>query len=47
MMLNLGFGDTFYTEGSKTLELRLLPDAPTETYNKSNMFVAVGLDISF
>ncbi|MCK4923098.1 MAG: outer membrane protein transport protein, partial [Bacteroidales bacterium] len=46
MMLNLGFGNTFYTEGSKTMK-RILPDDITETYNKSNLFVAVGLDFSF
>ena len=51
MMLNLGFGYTMYTAASKSME-RLLPDGLTtlqavETYNKDNMFVAVGLDFSF
>ncbi|MCF8381101.1 MAG: hypothetical protein K9H49_16125 [Bacteroidales bacterium] len=51
MMINLGFGNTFYQEGSKTIN-RIMPDGVTplvanETYGKDNMFVAIGLDLSF
>lgn len=49
MLLNLGFGYTFYKEGSvdKTYELGTVAVPAAETYYKDNMFVAVGIDFSF
>lgn len=51
MLLNLGFGYTMYQEGEASLDHYFqaagMDVAVTETYGKSNMFVAVGLDFSF
>jgi long-subunit fatty acid transport protein len=51
IMLNLGFGYTMYVDSEATID-HLFKATETvipviETYSKSNMFVAVGLDFSF
>jgi len=50
-MLNLGIGNTWYVDGEATID-HVFKSTGTvipviETYAKSNMFVAVGLDFSF
>jgi long-chain fatty acid transport protein len=50
MQLNLGFGYSMYDEDYKYIKYELSPTNiiyPKETYNKSNMFLGIGLDISF
>lgn len=50
LMLNLGVGYTFYKDGEKTVNHVFVNDSvipALETYYKDNLFIAVGLDISF
>ncbi len=49
IMLNLGFGYTFYEEGKvdKSYIVGTTTVPAIETYYKDNMFLAIGLDLSF
>ena len=49
--LNLGFGYTIYSVGDKDYQHDLAGSGTmmdvTETYDKTNLFVAIGLDFKF
>jgi len=50
VMLNLGVGYTMYVDGEVTIDHEFVDGSivnAIETYDKSNLFIAVGLDFSF